>query len=179
MRKVLFLFGILEDVDVEWLGSIGKLLDKPAGSVVIREGESVESVFLIIDGACSVTVASTGGSREIARLFPGEVVGEMSFVDSRPPSASVTTTARSLLLAIPRDRLSERIETEAPFAARFYRALAIFLAMRLRSTVSKLGYGNENPAQAAPDEIDPDALERLSAAGLRFDTLQRRLRGRS
>lgn len=176
MRKVLFLFGILEDTDVEWLGSIGKLIDVQPGAVVIREGEPAESVYLVVDGACSVTVAALG-DKTVAQLMPGEVVGEMSFLDSRPPSASVKVTSRSLLLAIPRDLLQERIESDPPFAARFYRALAIFLATRLRATVAQLGYGTPDPSQAAQDEIDADALERLSAAGLRFDNLQRRLRG--
>ena len=86
MRKVLFLFGILEDTDVQWLGSIGKLVQLESGNIVIREGEPAAFVYLVIDGSCSVIV---GGKRKVAELMPGEVVGEMSFVDSRPPSASV------------------------------------------------------------------------------------------
>jgi|SRR5882757_7172364 CRP-like cAMP-binding protein len=174
MRKVLFLFGILEDTDVQWLGSIGKLVQLESGNIVIREGEPAAFVYLVIDGSCSVIV---GGKRKVAELMPGEVVGEMSFVDSRPPSASVQASTRTLLLAIPRDLLQQRIESDAPFASRFYRALAVFLATRLRASVAQLGYGSPDASHAEPDEIDPDALERLSTAGLRFDDLQRRLRG--
>jgi CRP/FNR family transcriptional regulator, cyclic AMP receptor protein len=178
VRKVLILFGILDDSDVAWLGSVGRILEIPANTVVIYEGEPIDAVFVLLDGICRVNARAAGG-REIARLLPGEVFGEMSFVDSRPPSASVTADQPSQLLAIPRSALTQRISDEKPFAARFYQALAIFLGARLRTTVLQLGYSGgvaQGNSQMAEDEIDPESLERLSAAGLRFDDLQRRLR---
>ena len=120
-----------------------------------------------------------GGSREVARLRPGEIVGEMSFVDSRPPSATVQAVEPSSVLAIPRLGLAARLIQDAPFAARFYRAIAVFLSDRLRSTVGLLGYGSgqtlEDQASYA-DEIDTAVLDNVSLAGARFDILQRRLR---
>jgi len=38
----------------------------------------------------------------VAQLMSGEVIGEMSFVDSYPPSASVQALERSAVLAVPR-----------------------------------------------------------------------------
>ena len=175
MRKVLLFLGILEDSDVDWMVANGKRMDSPVGDVLVREGFEVDAMFLVIDGSYQVTV----GSREIAKLNPGEIVGEMSFIDSRPPSASVKALERSLVLSIPRSRVAQKLADDTPFAARFYRALAVMLVDRLRTSVMQLGYGDTGPNRTQideRDELDPDVLENLDLAGSRFDSIQRRLR---
>jgi len=178
MRKALFFLGILNDADVEWMISAGAKQHLNPGEVLIQEGKAATSVFLVLEGVLSV-VARAAGNKEVARLRSGEIVGEMSFVDSRPPSATVQAVEPSSVLAIPRIGLEARLSQDAPFAARFYRAMAVFLSDRLRSTVGLLGYGSgqtlEDEASYA-DEIDTAVLDNVSLAGARFDLLQRRLR---
>jgi len=77
---------------------------------------------------------------EIAVLEQGELVGELSFLDSRPPNATVTAARETTVLAVPRWKLDAKLEEDAEFAARFYRALGVLLANRLRKTVSHLGF---------------------------------------
>ena len=176
MRKALFFLGILNDSDLDWMISHGTKREVAAGSVLVHEGKPVDSMFIVLDGRLAVSSSKAGG-KEIARLMCGEVVGEMSFLDSRPPSASVSATEKCFVLAIPTQRLSEKLENDTGFAARFYHALGVFLSDRLRSTVSMLGYGRMTPDdQDAIDELDPAALDKVSLAGARFDWLQRRLR---
>ena len=178
MRKSLLFLGILSDTDIDWMITHGTRRTVPAGRVLIQEGATSEAVYVVVDGALSVSVASLGG-REIARLLSGEIVGEMSFVDSRPPSATVTALEDSLVLALPRASLQARLE-EVDFAARFYRAIAVFLADRLRSTVGRLGYGGADlpdTVREESDDIDPDVLANVAVAGARFDWMLRRLRG--
>src|SRR5689334_11934451 len=123
MRKVLLFLRILDDSDLEWMIEVGSRREVAAGDALVQEGQPLDSVFLVIDGALSVRTRALGGS-EVARLLSGEVVGEMSFVDSRPPSASVIAAEQSTVLAVPRSLLSERLQEDQSFAARFYRALA-------------------------------------------------------
>ena len=85
MRKALYILGILDDSDASWLATTGKAQSISAGAVIIQQGVPVDSVFILIDGQLQVY----SGSVEIAKLLAGEIVGEISFVDSRPPSASV------------------------------------------------------------------------------------------
>jgi CRP/FNR family cyclic AMP-dependent transcriptional regulator len=70
--------------------------------------------------------------------------------------------------------LQQRIAEDSPFAARFYRALAIFLADRLRATTRRLGYGAtgdlDNEA-VLEGELDIGTLDTLSQAGDRFTRL--------
>src|SRR5690242_15674808 len=104
MRKVLFFLGILDDEDLDWMIAVGRRESVAAGTVLIREGEPITHIYLILDGAFSVSVKTLGG-REIVRLFAGEVVGEMSLVEARPPSATVQAVMDSWVLAIPRPQL--------------------------------------------------------------------------
>lgn len=177
MRKVLFILGELSDDDVEWMIANGKKQQVPAGTVLIHEGQAVNALYIILDGSVSVLAQALGG-QEIARLGVGEMVGEMSFVDARPPSATVKALEKATVFVIPRGELSIKLEQDHPFAARFYRAIAVFLSDRLRGTVSRLGYGRgqrltEDVEYA--DELDPSVLDTVYLAGTRFDRMLKRL----
>lgn len=170
MRKVLYILGQLSDQDIDWLVRNGKRIDNDAGEVLIGHGQPIENLFIVLTGRLSVLL---DGDIEVARLGPGEIVGEMSLIDGRPPSATLRVVEPSSLLAIDRGRLAEKIERDTGFAARFYRSMALFLSDRMRSTVARFGYG-----KVAPDEEDelPDAvLDNLHMAGTRFEEIMRRL----
>ena len=82
------------------------------------------------------------------------------------------------MLAIPRDVLRARLETDAWFASRFFRALAMFLADRLRATTARLGSGSANQnVNQDHDEIDLDMMDSVSLAAVRFDKMLKRLQG--
>ena len=177
MRKALFFLGIMNDTDIEWLGAAGERRAVSAGTVLIHEGRPIDTLFVVLEGLLAVTTASSRGT-PVARLRSGEIIGEISFADARPPSATVTAEQDSLVLAVPRLVLEQKLQ-ETPFAARFYRALSMFLADRLRQTTRQLGYG---PARERGDgdpdtEIDPRLLEQATLAGARFDWLLKQLRG--
>jgi CRP/FNR family cyclic AMP-dependent transcriptional regulator len=177
MRKVLYLMGILDDQDVEWLGKNGVMRYVPSGTMLIHEGVSVspiDDVYVVLDGRLSVSVEAIGNP-EIALLYAGEIVGEMSFVDSRPPSASVVATEDSHVLVIPRSVLSSKLRADNAFSARFYKAVATLLADRLRKTVYQLANSKQQEG-VDPDELDEDFLERASIGAIRFDRLLKRLR---
>lgn len=134
MRKGPFILGTLRDSDVYWMQTVGKTEQVPAGTVLIQEGTPLDTFYIILLGTLSISVAAQD-HREIARLGIGEILGEMSFVDARPSAATVTTLENSLLLAIPQRQLAIKLEQDEGFASRFYRAIAMFLSSRLRSTV--------------------------------------------
>jgi CRP/FNR family cyclic AMP-dependent transcriptional regulator len=174
MRKAMHLMGILEDEDVEWMGKHGSSKFVPSGTTLIQEGRPIEDIFVVLDGKLSVLVKGLG-DREIAALLAGEIVGEMSFVDSRPPSASVVTTRDSHLLVLSRTALNQKLDVDDAFAARFYKAVATLLADRLRKTTSHLGYGKWD-VESDPDELDESMMDNASQGATRFDRLLKSLR---
>lgn len=178
MRKALAILGTLDDSDVEWMIAVSKRERVASGSTLIQEGHNIDHLYVVLEGAFAVRSGALK-DKQIAELRAGEMVGEMSFVDSRPPSASVVALEDSVVLSIPVESLRERLQ-DPQFAARFYRALAVFLADRLRNTVTFLGYGRASIEQEEVDmgdEIGPTMLETLSLAGARLNWMMKRLRG--
>lgn len=178
MKTVLFLLGELDDDDIDWMIATGDRQEVAAGTVLIREGEPASRLYILLEGSLSVTIAVLQG-REIASLLSGDIVGEMSFVDTRPPSATVSAKIDSLVLAISKEQLATRLRLDVAFAARFYRALAISLSSRLRVTVSQLKSLNLPPSidtELPVSELSFDAQESFALAKTRLDWLLRRVK---
>ena len=173
MRKVMYLMGVLEDSGIDWLADNGTTLRLDRGGVLVREGHPIDSLFVVLDGQLAVDAGGT----HVATLLAGEVVGEISFVDSRLPLATVTSLDAARVLAIRRDLLQTKLAADPRFAADFYRALAIFLADRLRATTTRLGYGppGQDAKAEATDELSDDLMETVSLGTRRFDNLLRRV----
>ena len=168
MRKVLYILSRLTDTDIEWLAGAGVRRQIPPGFVLVEQGMPADALIFVLDGEVSVTVKGIG---EVARLGVGEILGEMSFVDRNPPSATVAATVPTQILAIDRDAMASRLETDPPFAARFYHAVAMFLSLRLRSTMQKLGEEGVD----AHEDLNLDMLETVHVAGAHFDRMIKRL----
>jgi len=170
-KKVLYFLGILDDQDLEWIVRNGVKQPVPARTAIIREGQPTEWLYFILSGEFSVT--SAWARAEIAHLGAGEILGEISFVDSRPPSATVTAVADSVIGAVPVDALERKLGKDTAFAARFYKAIAVALADRLRA---RAGLGlKPSPGEGESDiEVPPHLLDTMSIAGTRFADMQRR-----
>ena len=138
MQKVLFLFGELNDDDIDWLITVGKVAKVPPNKILITENQPLENLYLLLEGSVSVSIVAQDRLRELAVLTSGEIFGELSFMDNRLPTASVETLEECLVLSVPRQKISNRLQQDIGFSARFYRAIATFLATRLRNTVSAL-----------------------------------------
>ena len=175
MRKAMYLMGEFDDRDVAWLGSHGRVRRLAGGDVLVREGAEVDALFIVLDGAMTVRAGAT----EVARLGAGELVGEISFVDDRLPRATVTAAGATRVLGIDRAVLREKLRRDNAFAARFYRALAIFLADRLRTTTTRLGYGPaaQDAGEGEREDIGDALMETVSLGSQRFDQLLRQLSG--
>lgn len=175
MRKVLVILGQLWDEDVEWLAAAGRRVRFGPGEVLIRQGCPVDSLFIVLDGHVAVGIDGLG---ELARLGSGEILGEMSMVDSRPPAATVTAADEVVVLGVSKDRLIAKLDTDFAFAARFYKALATFLSGRMRDTVIRLGDGGSGRPgkdEETDGEINLAILDNLHLAGGRFDRIIKRL----
>ncbi len=177
MRKALYILGDLSDADMDWLAETGQRQEIAPESVLIQRGEAIADVYILLEGRLSVRIDGHN-SREINVLLPGEFIGELSFLDSRPPSATVVAATSSVVVAISRDKLDIKLRDDTAFAARFYRALGVFLADRLRRLTPSEKQAGDTDASASgetsEDEIDPQLLESVSLAGKRFEWFQSR-----
>ncbi len=72
-----------------------------AGSVIVKEGEVAEAMFVILEGTAKVMKGET----EMVLLSATEYFGELSILDRLPRSASVLATTDCLVLRISRSDL--------------------------------------------------------------------------
>lgn len=137
----------LSNSDINWMITTGLQREIAAGTVLIQEGKTTDTLHLILDGTLVVTVSQADNNplgrafaaiegdeikdREIARLSSGEIVGEIPFVNVRPTAATVRAAEKSLVISIPQQELAVKLQTDVGFACRFYRAIAILLSDRI------------------------------------------------
>lgn len=169
MSRSVHILGLLRDEDIAWIAQVGLRVALPAGQPLVEEGRRNSFLHIILTGAFLVTSRSTG-DRHISVMQRGEVIGELSFLDARPPSATVRAVRASQVLAITRSEVARKLDTDLGFAARFYRALGITLATRLRALT-------RGGAQAAEEEGEATAAGHAAADEARFEAVMRRLAG--
>jgi CRP-like cAMP-binding protein len=172
MKGVFFFLGELNDEDIDWMIQQGQKQHLKAGATLVQEGKPLDQMHVVLEGELGLTVAGRTG--EVAKIGVGEVVGEVSFVDSRPPSGTVTARVPSEVLSLPLPVLAAKLRQDPGFAARFYRALSMMLAYRLRvMTLRPQGATN---SQAEPaDQLDMNVLDTVHLAGARFQRILARL----
>jgi serine/threonine protein phosphatase PrpC len=100
------------------------------GEVLAEQGENGNSMFIMVQGAVDVTRSA----KKLATLGAGEHFGEMSLLDERPRSATVTSRGPGSVIIIRRDGLMELCQREPGLGNKVLLALATSLAHRLRDT---------------------------------------------
>ena len=125
MKRVLFVLGQLSDLDIEWMINNGFKRDVGYGERLIIQGSKIDNLYIILSGEFSIQ-DEAHQNYDIARIGAGEIVGEMSFIDARPPSASVLAEKNSTVFAISCNDIKQKLNDDKEFAARFTTLLPCF-----------------------------------------------------
>jgi CRP/FNR family cyclic AMP-dependent transcriptional regulator len=160
MQNARYIAAGLSDADMLWLLSMGKLRSLKSGEKLVVAGKPIADLFFVTSGLLGVV--HDEGIR-VAQLLRGDVVGEMSFVERHAPRVSVAAEEPSEVLAIPRKLILQRFEEEPVFAARFYRALSVFLSERLRETTAAVRVAAEDESRVKADKAARARFARLFA----------------
>ena len=106
----------ISDPFVRELAALGRLRSYPKNTVFITEGDSSDSVFVILSGRVKVFLSDTEGHEMILDTQgPGEYVGEMA-LDGKPRSASVMTLEATTFSVVAREPIKEAIRHNPDFA---------------------------------------------------------------
>jgi bacteriocin-type transport-associated protein len=194
LRDVLYVFGELNDSDIDWMMIVGHQQKISSDTVLIHQGAPVDALHIVLSGKVAVFVAEdeqnpltrafaailkdrVPSEKEVARLARGEMVGETFFIDGRLPLATLTALEDTLVLSVPRQQLAAKLQQDLGFATRFYRVAAMLLVERSQELLSRLGYGRRVYHKGQPldeinhygDELDLKTLDKVALAGARFD----------
>ena len=99
-----------------------------ANEYLMHEGEESTEMYYLQSGTLSVIKKKGDLEHQIGTIVAGELVGEMSFLDKNPRSASVKAMSDSVLVVIPLDKLESTLET----LPKWFSALLRTLTDRLR-----------------------------------------------
>jgi CRP/FNR family transcriptional regulator, cyclic AMP receptor protein len=103
-----------------------------AADLIVQRGRRTHGVYLLLKGSATVQISS---SRKAPNLHPGEVCGEISFLDELPAAANVVANEPVEAYYLDRATLQAMFELFPHLGSRFYRSLASILSRRLRELI--------------------------------------------
>lgn len=115
------------------------------GEYVVRQGESSDSAYLILDGRADVVVEFGESSSTVAQLKESEVFGEMAMLCETPRTASIRASGELRTLLFEREGMLRLLREFPEMAIEMSRSLAHRLERtttelaRLRSEVAATG----------------------------------------
>jgi NTE family protein len=148
------LFEGLDPSQLSDLEAVMRRKDYGEGHVICRQGESAESLFVIVDGFARVLV----DDRPVARLRRGDVVGEMSLVSGEPRSATVVAAVPTTAFELSRYGVAALI-AEQP---RILENLTRILSDRLAATTARVA-DSRRRGEAVALVVSDDAAEAVAA----------------
>jgi CRP-like cAMP-binding protein len=152
--------------------------------VILAEGSRRQAIFFLRHGFVRVERAHLGHGIAVARRGPGEIFGEMSFLEGSGATASVVADQTVDVSVIDSADVYALLSSVPGFATRFYQSLALTLARRLEEMTSLLPplivedvpqvkrFGAERSGRAGYAQIPPslmDAVELFKTAMLEVD----------
>ncbi|MGK0297944.1 MAG: CRP/FNR family cyclic AMP-dependent transcriptional regulator [Gammaproteobacteria bacterium] len=111
----------------------------PSGSFILKEGLGDNCLCVLVDGVVDIYKETEPDKHlKIATVKPHEPIGEMGVVDGQPFSASVITSADSMILMITKSDFDILITRHPNIGVRLLRKIAAIISSRLRSTTGRL-----------------------------------------
>ncbi|HYC92054.1 MAG TPA: cyclic nucleotide-binding domain-containing protein [Thermoanaerobaculia bacterium] len=126
------LFRYLTAEERERVEAIGEVKRIAEGAFLIRAGELDSTLFAVEDGHLDIIGLDDGVQKVFATVGPGDVLGEVSFIDDSPRAVSVQAGEESVVRAWDKRTLSEALAFEPQLLAKFAVAMNELLVERLR-----------------------------------------------
>jgi CRP/FNR family transcriptional regulator, cyclic AMP receptor protein len=95
-------------------------LQFPKGSVIFRQGDFGNEMFVVSEGRIRLTIGKPGHEKEVNVIGPGEFFGELSLLSEDPRSATATAVEDSRLLAIGRDVFAMMVQDDLDIVFRMF-----------------------------------------------------------
>jgi len=105
-----------------------------SGSVIIREGDDGEELYVVLAGQVNVMK----GNQHLTELGPGVHFGEMALIDQSPRSATIAAKDPTRVLVIGRRQFYNLIRKEPVLAVKLLWSFVQVLSRRLRETNEQL-----------------------------------------
>ena len=101
---------------------------------LIHEGDASTEMYYLQSGTLAIYKRKGDQEHQIGTIIAGELVGEMSFLDKNPRSASVKALSPCQLVVIPLSKLEDTLNT----SPKWFSALLHTLTDRLRKANARI-----------------------------------------
>ena len=133
------LFNSLSKRELLTLNSIAHLRTYQENEFVFRKGQPGAAMFILKSGEISIVDHEPDSSENvIATLGENSFFGELALLDDSPRSASAKATGHSEVYAFFRTDLEKLLSSSPQIGLQVYRALAMIIGTRLKSTNEQL-----------------------------------------
>jgi small-conductance mechanosensitive channel len=107
------------------LAGLSRAIEYPRGTVLMHQGDQASAMYVILEGAISITIGPAGGEQqEVAISAAGDVVGEMSLMTGAARTATATALTRLRVLEITKEDIADMLKQNPELFERFSRVLA-------------------------------------------------------
>lgn len=155
--------------------------------VILKEGRLSQAIYLVRKGIVRIERAASGRDVAIAFLEPGEVFGEMSFLEEVPTSAAVIAQDNVEVCMLDQQSLYSLLTSVPGLSDRFYQSLAYNLSSRLRQTSSLVGYlmrrvrtaphyDTKRTGQRGQDAIPPELIGETELFKRNLSSIEQQIR---
>ena len=162
----------LNSSDIDWILNTGRQREISANAIVAPAGKTIDTFDIVLGGVLNVNYLNRGNNPlaevfdklgtkksqprglKIFQLESGEVIGEDCLL-GKPEINSVEIVAvePSRIISLPLLQLETKMEQDAGFAYRWYRAIVILLANRLEEVIAEIGRRQFAPLRTARDVL--------------------------
>ena len=174
-----------EDYQILW--SKAQVATYKTHEVILKEGRLSEAIYLVRKGIVRVESAAIGRDVAIAFLSPGEVFGEISFLEGLPTSSGVIAQEDVEVCILNKQDLYSLLTATPGLSDRFYQSLAHNLSSRLHQTSSLVAhlmrrirvapeYDNQRTGQAGQDAIPPELISETELFKKNLSSIEQSIR---
>jgi len=131
-------FKTLTEQEEEAVLAMCSRIEMAKGEILFKKGEQSTSMYIVAEGEFTVTDEKPAQKVYISSIHPGGLIGEMSFLDESPRSATVTAKVNSVILRMTKEDFVRTLLEAPALGTRLLLAIAILLVDRLRKADAAL-----------------------------------------
>ena len=132
------LFRYFTDDERDRVERLGEMRHVPEGEYLIRVGDTDSTLYAVEAGHLDIVAMRDGQPATVATVGPGDVLGEVSFIDDSPRTVSVKAGEATIVRAWNSRTLAEALAFEPHLLAKFAVAMCELLVERLRDTARRV-----------------------------------------
>jgi CRP/FNR family cyclic AMP-dependent transcriptional regulator len=140
----------LSDRSLTNLASYGRYHRLPAGTEIIREGESQDRFYVVVSGLLAISARARNMEMPLSEARAGECLGEVSLLEPGPASAGVRVVEDAMLWSMDIGDLRAYLSEHAGGAGALLMGMATCLSKRLRQANQLIAQHRVLPVETLP-----------------------------